>query len=153
IVVMPPEIKAASASKCRSLENWRSSLGVWRDRLFWVVLSGLAIAAWTAAIEPGFEAHYLPYMESKVPIPGTLLSLFFVTWLVPMGLVGLGLWTGHLSSISRALRSPRGVTLIGGVLFLMVAAEKIWLATWKVTHVGIDWNFEFTTDGVYTLFA
>jgi hypothetical protein len=151
IVVMPPEIKAAS--KCRSLENWRSSLGVWRDRLFWVVLSGLAIAAWTAAIEPGFEAHDLPYMERKVPIPGTLLALFFVTWLVPMGLVGFGLWTGHLSGISRALRSPPGVALIGGVLVLMIAAEKIWLSTWKVTHLGIDWNFEFTIAGAYTLFA
>jgi hypothetical protein len=83
------------------------------------------------------------------------MMLFFLVWLGPMGLVGLGLWSGHLSVISRALRSRRRVALIGGALVLMVAAQKIWLSTWNVAadRLPTDWRFEFRLESAYTLFA
>jgi len=153
VLVMPPEIKAAA--KRVGMEDWRNSIGVWRDRLFWVVLSGLGIAAWTAVVEPGAERYFLRLQETGRTAPKFGFVLYFLIWLGPMGLAGLGLWTGHLSVISRALRSRRRVALIGGGLVLMVAAQKVWLSTWNVAaaHVPIDWKFEFMLESAYTLIA
>jgi hypothetical protein len=152
VLVLPPEIKAVAK---RVGMDWRNSIGVWRDRLFWVVLSGLGIAAWTAAVEPGAETYFLRLKEMERTAPKFGFVLYFLIWLGPMGLVGLGISTGHLSVISRALRSPRRVALIGGALVLIVIAQKLWLATWNVAaaHLAIDWKFEFMLEGAYTLFA
>jgi hypothetical protein len=155
VLVLPPEIKAASASKREGLEDWRNLIEVWRDRLFWVVLSGLAIAAWTAAIESGVGTHLMRLRHIGPAAALIGMVLFFLIWLGPMGLVGLGLLSGHLSFISRALRSRRRVALIGGALVLMVAAQKVWLSTWNVAadRLPMDWRFEFRLESAYTLFA
>jgi hypothetical protein len=153
VLVIPPEIKAAV--KRVGMEDWRNSVGVWRDRLFWVVLSGLGIAAWTAVVEPGAETYFLGLQETGRTAPKFGFVLYFLIWLGPMGLAGLGIWTGHLSVISRALRSRRRVALIGGALVLIVIAQKLWLSTWNVAaaHLAIDWRFEFMAETAYTLFA
>jgi hypothetical protein len=153
VLVLPPELKAAA--KRVGIEDWRNSIGVWRDRLFWVVLSGLGIAAWTSAVEPGAETYFLRLQETGRTAPKFGFVLYFLIWLGPMGLAGLGIWTGHLSVISRALRSRRRVALIGGALVLMVFAQKVWLSTWNVAaaHLAIDWKFDFMLESAYTLFA
>lgn len=156
ILVMPPEIRTVSAWKGRGLEDWRDSLGVWRDRLFWVLLAGLAAGAWTAAILPAAGAYFLRLTEpERAAIPAIGAVLFASIWLGPMGLVGLGLWTGHLSVISRALRSRRQVALIGGALVLTMVAVKFWLSTWNVASAlpVADWKFKFTLDSACSLFV
>ena len=157
ILVMPPELRVASACKSHRLANWRNCLGVWRDRLFWVALAGLAISAWTTAISFGADAYFLRLLESQpATIPVIASVLFFLIWLGPMGLVGLGLWTGHLSVISRALRSRRQVALIGGALVLTMVAGRLWLSTWNVASARVpvaDWKFRYALDAGCGLFA
>lgn len=157
LLVMPREIRAASALRSQGLENWRNSVGVWRDRLFWVLLAELAIGAWTMVTLVGADAYRL-HLHGPRPaaFPIIVSVLFFLIWLVPMGVVGLGLWTGQLSVISRALRSRWQVALVAVGLLMMSVAAKFWLSTWNVSSArfsAVDWKFEFMLDTLCSLFV
>jgi hypothetical protein len=156
MLVMPREIRSASSDlKNSGLEDWRNSLGVWRDRLFWVLLAHLAIGVWTTVTVAGANAYLLRLTESqRAAFPVIVTVLFFLIWLGPMGVVGLGLWTGHLSAISRALHSRCQVALIAGGLALLSVGTKFWLSTWNVSSAhfsAADWKFESRLDTLCTL--
>lgn len=153
ILVMPREIRVASTVKGRSLEDWRSSVGVWRDRLFWVFLAELAMGAWTIVTLAGAFRLNPPGSPPAVR-PIIVAALFTLAWLGPMGIVGLGLRTGRLSAISRALHSRWRVALIASGLTMISVGTKFWLSTWNVSSAqfsAADWKFEFLLDTLCSL--
>ncbi len=150
IVVMPREIMAASALQRRTTEDWRNSILVWRDRLFWLLLAHLAISAWTVLVSIGANTYFLRLSETQ-PVALTIIAslLFFLIWLGPMGVVGLALRTGRLSIISRALSSRGQVGFITGVLTLISVGVKFWFSTWKISSTRISaatWKFNLVFD-------
>ncbi|MGH7967931.1 MAG: permease prefix domain 1-containing protein, partial [Limisphaerales bacterium] len=151
-LVMPRELRAAAAAKFPGQEHWRNSLGIWRDRLFWVLLADLAVGVWTMLMVTGANGYLFRLPESqRASLPLLVSVLFFLVWLGPMGLAGLGLWTGHLSVISRAIRSRWLVGLLASGLMLLNAGAKFWLLTWNVSTSRFsvaDWRFAHLVDGV-----
>jgi hypothetical protein len=87
-------------------------------------------------------------------IPAIVSVPFFLSWLGPMGVVGLGLWAGRLSVISQALNSRRQAVRIASGLTLVGVGLRYWLSTWKVsTHLfsTADWRFAFVVDTIASL--
>jgi hypothetical protein len=155
ILVMPREIRAASVVKARFLDDWRSSVGVWRDRLFWVFLADLAMGAWTIVTLAGACRLNPP---GSAPGVRTLIlaALFTLAWLGPMGIVGLGLRTGRLSALSLALDSRWRAALVASALTMISVGTKFWLSTWNVSSAqfsAADWKADFMLDTLCSLFV
>jgi hypothetical protein len=154
ILVMPREIRVASTVKARGLDDWRSSVGVWRDRLFWVLLAELAMGAWTIVTLAG-ACRLNPPGSPPAVRPLILAALFTLAWLGPMGIVGLGLRTGRLSAFSLALDSRWSAALVASALTMISVGTKFWLSTWNVSSAqfsAADWKADFTLDSLCSLF-
>lgn len=154
VIVIPCEMRAASIMK-PELNDLSRARAAWRDRLFWLLLANLGISAWTMIVwgcADGYILHLPEAQRGHLPI--IVSSLFFLTWLGPMGVVGLGLWAGRLLVISRMMNTRGQAALIAGALAAVGIAVRFWLSTWNVSSRNFspaDWKFAFVVDTVATL--
>jgi hypothetical protein len=127
VFIWPRELAIVPATSGSTLR--RNSIGLWRDRMLWVVLAMLAIRIWTlvpqiAAVELiRFNGRrFLPHLWHAV----ALESLLFL----PMAIVGLALASARLSSLAQWLRTRSRVGFVAGVLVLIWIAQVLWLSDW-----------------------
>jgi hypothetical protein len=126
LVMMPREMLAAAHVKIEGATNWRSSIRLWRDRLFWIAAAQLAIKVWTMVVTVGSMEYIHSLPESKRSDPSLLSDIvFFSARLIPVVAVGVALSKARLSWVTRMLQSRSGI-LIAGSLFVLVHSCLIW---------------------------
>lgn len=159
LVMMPREMLAALHVKAEGAGDWRSSIGLWRDRLFWIAMTQLAIGAWNAAVSLGITMYlyHLPVSERSAP-PFISGIVYFSAWLIPMAVVGIVLVTARLSRITRMLQSRRSVLVAGTVLVLIQSCLMFWTFIWTFNfgfpsiHMSpADWRSDMFSTTVSSL--
>jgi hypothetical protein len=145
VLIWPRELAIALPTIPLSSDHSRSSVALWRDRLFWAVLAYIPINMWN--LVPAMGAHELIRLKGEKVLahlwyPAGYLSL----WLLPMAAVGLLLASAHLSALTRWLRTRLRVSLFTGALLLVWMGQMIWLWHWGIrpaSYTAADWNLEF----------
>jgi hypothetical protein len=126
-VMMPREMLAAAHVKIEGAGDWRNSIRLWRDRLFWIAATQLAIGAWNLVASAGMTEYLHSLPESKQSAPSIpVVIILFSAWLIPMAVVGVALSRAWLSRVTRMLQSRSGVLIFGFVLVLVSSCVSLW---------------------------
>jgi hypothetical protein len=124
VVMMPREMLTATHVKIESATNWRNSTRLWRDRLFWIAASILALGVWNRVVTVGTAAYIHSLPESKSSLLAGII--WFLVWGIPMAVVGIALSMGRLSWATRALQSRSGILIAGSGLLLVSNCLLLW---------------------------
>jgi hypothetical protein len=145
VLIWPRELAIALPIMPLSSVQRRSSITLWRERLFWAVLAYIPINMWN--LVPVMGAHEIVRLKGEQALahlwyPAAYLSL----WLLPMAGVGLLLASAHLSALTRWLSTRLRVGLFTGALLLIWVGQMIWL--WRLGvppsyYPAADWNLDF----------
>ena len=147
MVMMPPEMLAAARMKVEGTTDWRNSIRLWRDRLFWIAATQLAIGTWNLVAAVGLTQYIHSLPESKrssIPV----FIICSLVWLIPMAVMGVALSRARLSRITRMLQSRSGVLSVGLVLLLVGSCVALWAyhyawPAWS-TAQGVKAHFLYT---------
>jgi hypothetical protein len=98
--------RAAEAAESASLGSWRLAAAVWRQRVFWMAVGGLAVGVWRTVSWVGMNALF---STGDINRPYAFGPLFLATDLLfslaPLFVLGLLLW--------RRMRAGKDVTAAG----------------------------------------
>ena len=145
VFIWPRELAVATTARA----PWRSSIPLWRDRLFWTVLGLLAIRVWT--LVPSIGAVELIRIKGLAAFkhswyPNVWYGIVFISLLVlPMLVVGLLLSSARLSFLAQWLRTRSRVGIFTGALAVIWVGQVLWL--WRSAPTPgylstADWNLQ-----------
>jgi hypothetical protein len=140
VFTWPTEFAIALATTASARR--RSSIALWRDRLFWAVLGNLAITVW--ALVPHIALDELIRIKGRGPHTGPwLVAAYLTVWLLPMALVGLALASARLSVLAQWLRTRSRVGFVAGALALIRVGQLLWIWRWAPrpdAFSAADWD-------------